>query len=284
MRADLFLPGVARTVGGRTPARPARDPAVGAVASGTVLGIFTLGFRHGFDVDHVAAITDISGSQFVRTRAFLLSTLYAMGHALTVVALGLGIAWAGWDVPDASRLIGLTLVVLGGYVLWCAATDRRPSSRAGLLSGGLAALRERFQPTTVVEHDHPHEHDGLHHHDHVDLAAAVEAEPAAVVVGHRHRHRHEDIRAPYGAAGAIGIGMIHGVGAETPTQVLALAAGTASLPPFLIGLFVGNTVVAVVAAIGLTDRRLRALNALVGVFSVYVGTAYLLGATPPLVG
>jgi hypothetical protein len=212
-----------------------------------------------------------------------------MGHALTVVALGLGIAWAGWDVPDAGRLIGLTLVVLGGYVLWCAATRRRPSSRAGLLSSGLAALRARFQPTAVVEHDHPHDHHGLHHHDHTELEAveafeAFEAEPATVVVGHRHRHRHEDIRAPYGAAGAIGIGMIHGIGAETPTQVLALAAGTASLPPFLIGLFVGNTVVAAVAAIGLTDRRLRALNAVVGVFSVYVGTAYLFGATPPLVG
>jgi high-affinity nickel-transport protein len=253
-----------------------------------VLGIFTLGFRHGFDVDHVAAITDISGSQYLRLRAFLLSTVYALGHAVTVVALGLGIAWAGWDVPDASRLIGLTLVVLGGYVLWCAATHRRPTSRAGLAGKGLAALRDRLQPTTAVEHDHPHDHDGLHHHDHAELVAdadeEVDLEPAAVTIGHRHRHRHEDLRAPYGAAGALGVGMIHGIGAETPTQVLALAAGTASLPPFLIGLFVGNTVVAVVAAIGLTDRRLRSLNALVGVFSIYVGGAYLLGVEPPLVG
>ena len=48
-----------------------------------MLGIFTLGFRHGFDVDHVAAITDISGSQLVRLRAFMLSTLYALGHTLS---------------------------------------------------------------------------------------------------------------------------------------------------------------------------------------------------------
>jgi len=62
------------------------------------------------------------------------------------------------------------------------------------------------------------------------------------------------------------------------------AAGTASLVPFLFGLFLANTVVAVVAAIGLTERRLRGLNAIVGVFSVYVGILYLLAMTPPLVG
>jgi hypothetical protein len=253
-----------------------------------VLGIFTLGFRHGFDLDHVAAITDISGSQVFRLRAFLLSTLYALGHAVTVVALALGIAWAGWDVPDAGRLVGLTLVVLGAYVLWCVATDRRPTSRAGFVVRAMDRARLRLRPVTVVEHEHEHGHDGLHRHTHAELdergEPAQPVEPAAVVVGHRHRHRHEDIRAPYGAVGAIGVGLVHGIGAETPTQVLALAAGTASLAPFLIGLFLANTVVAVVAAVGLTERRLRGLNALVGVFSLYVGIPYLLGLAPPLLG
>ena len=125
-----------------------------------MLGIFTLGFRHGFDVDHVAAITDISGSQLFRFRAFILSTLYALGHALMVVALGLGIAWAGWDVPDAGRVVGLTLVVLGAYVLGCVATDRRPSSRAGLVVRAMGWFRARLAPTTFVEHEHEHGHDG----------------------------------------------------------------------------------------------------------------------------
>lgn len=250
-----------------------------------MLGIFTLGFRHGFDLDHVAAITDISGSQLFRLRAFVLSTLYALGHALTVVALGLGIAWAGWDVPDAGRLVGLTLVVLGMYVLWCVATDRRPTSRAGLVTRAMDQTRARLRPTAFVEHEHEHGHDGLHEHSHVELVGRPErSEPAGVVVGHRHRHRHEESRAPYGAAGAIGVGFIHGIGAETPTQVLALAAGTASLAPFLLGLFLANTVVAVVAAIGLTELRLRALNALVGAFSISVGVTYLLARSPPFIG
>jgi high-affinity nickel-transport protein len=252
-----------------------------------VLAIFTLGFRHGFDPDHVAAITDISGSQFVRVRAFVLSTLYALGHAVMVIVLSLGIAWAGWDVPDVGRLVGLTLVLLGGYVLWCVATDRRPSSRARLITAAMAAIRHRLRPSTVVEHEHEHGHghDPRHGHTHPDLVAEIEPQPATrVAVRHRHRHRHEDIPAPYGAAGAIGVGLIHGIGAETPTQVLALAAGTASLAPFLIGLVLANTVVAVVAAIGLTDARLRVLNAAVGAFSLFVGIPYLLGTTPPFLG
>lgn len=244
-----------------------------------MLGIFTLGFRHGFDVDHVAAITDISGSQLSRARALWLSTAYAVGHAAMVVALGLGIAWAGWEVPDVGRLVGLTLVLLGGYVLWSVARDRRPRSRAGLIAATMDRVRSRLRPTIAVEHEHEHRHDGLHAHDHPQALESGRApEPAAVVVRHRHRHRHEDIPAPYGAAGAVAVGLVHGIGAETPTQVLALAAGTASLAPFLVGLFLGNTVVAVVSAVGLTQRRLRALNALVGLFSLVVGIPYLLGA------
>ena len=257
-----------------------------------MLGIFTLGFRHGFDVDHVAAITDISGSQFVRLRAFLLSTLYALGHAMTVVVLGLGISWAGWDVPDAGRLVGATLVLLGAYVLWCSVTGRRPSSRGGLVLRVTRAARDRIRPTTSVEHDHPHDHGAGsgrghgHRHDPSVLAPDLPVmggeSGARTEVAHRHRHRHEDIPAPYGIGGALAVGAIHGIGAETPTQVLALAAGTASLVPFLAGLFLANSVMAAVAALGLTDRRLRALNAVVGAFSVYVGVGYLLGLDAPL--
>lgn len=251
-----------------------------------MLGIFTLGFRHGFDMDHVAAITDITGSQFLRLRALLLSTVYALGHAFMVVALGLGIAWAGWEVPDAGRVIGVTLVVLGTYVLWCVATNRRPSSRAGLITGVMRRARDQLRPRVTIEHEHDHEHGHGrgHQHTHLDVAATAALDEApAVKVRHRHRHRHDDLPAPYGVFGALSVGMIHGIGAETPTQILALAAGTVSLAPFLGGLFVANTIVAVVAVIGLTERRLRVLNGFVGAFSLYVGIPYLLGIDPPFV-
>jgi high-affinity nickel-transport protein len=245
-----------------------------------VFGVFTLGFRHGFDVDHVAAITDISGSQLTRGRAFLLSTAYAVGHGLMLLVLGLGLHAAGWQIPDAGRIIGLTLVLLGGYVLWCAATNRRASSRAGLLATGFGRLHRRLRPRVDIEHEHDHEHGGAHDHDHPD-GVGPEA-PSAVALRHRHRHRHEDLPAPYTLAGAVAVGAVHGVGAETPTQVLALSSGLAALPPFLIGLFVGNTLVAAAAALGLTSARQRLLNGAVGGFSLLVGIPYLLGTEPIL--
>jgi high-affinity nickel-transport protein len=263
-----------------------------------VLGVFALGFRHGFDMDHVAAITDITGSQLVRARAFVLSTLYAAGHAAMVIVLGLGIAWAGWDIPDMGRLIGATLVALGSYVLFCVATDRAPRSRGGLVMRATQRISERFRPTTSVQHEHSHSHDAdddpLHRHTHAELVAlapeagagdptAVEPEAVTVATRHRHLHRHDDVPAPYGAVGALTVGLIHGIGAETPTQVLALAGGTVSLVPFLTGLVLANTVVAVAAVIGVTPRRLRVLNGLVGAFSLYVGIPYLLGTSPPFI-
>ena len=53
---------------------------------GTGLG---LGLRHGVDWDHIAAITDVTGTQPERVKAVRLGTLYALGHATVVVALGL---------------------------------------------------------------------------------------------------------------------------------------------------------------------------------------------------
>ncbi len=47
-----------------------------------------LGFRHGFDYDHVAAITDIASVEKSPRQAMKMGLLYAAGHAATVAALG----------------------------------------------------------------------------------------------------------------------------------------------------------------------------------------------------
>ena len=65
---------------------------------GTGLG---LGLRHGVDWDHIAAITDVTGTQPERLKALRLGTLYALGHASVVVALGLAALWAGSTLPDS---------------------------------------------------------------------------------------------------------------------------------------------------------------------------------------
>ena len=42
-----------------------------------LLGMVALGFRHGFDWDHIAAITDITTSQEDRRDAIVFGTIYA---------------------------------------------------------------------------------------------------------------------------------------------------------------------------------------------------------------
>src|SRR5215813_8171925 len=90
---------------------------IGLIA--TALG---LGFRHGIDWDHIAALTDLTGSQATSRRSMLVATLYALGHATVVLALGIGAIALSQEVPkwldDAmGHVVGVTLLVLGVYVI-----------------------------------------------------------------------------------------------------------------------------------------------------------------------
>ena len=44
---------------------------------GVILSAFFFGFRHGIDWDHIAAITDIAGSQEDRRSAMFFGKMYA---------------------------------------------------------------------------------------------------------------------------------------------------------------------------------------------------------------
>jgi high-affinity nickel-transport protein len=95
----------------------------------------------------------------------------------------------------------------------------------------------------------------------------------------------------YGRRTAFGVGLIHGIGAETGTQALLIAtvggaAGAALGVPMLIafvaGLVLSNTLIVVLTATGFAAGRLRtplylAIGVLAGVFSVAVGLLFLFG-------
>src|ERR1700735_1356594 len=77
-----------------------------------------LGLRHGFDYDHLAAISDITAVQRNWLNGLRLGMTYALGHALTVGLLGIAVLELHMGLPDGldhwtERLIGLTLIVLG---------------------------------------------------------------------------------------------------------------------------------------------------------------------------
>ena len=90
-----------------------------AFGIGVLISAFLFGFRHGIDWDHIAAITDITGSQEDRRSALLFGTLYALGHALVVFVIGCLAIVLGERLPGGvdnvmERVVGVTLAVHTG--------------------------------------------------------------------------------------------------------------------------------------------------------------------------
>ena len=300
------------------------------VIAGTGIGLLVtgllLGFRHGFDWDHIAAITDITsttatadagteiherahevaphehlhggvseasvhgnpgsdGTAVVaaptlsrervlgqQRHAILLGTLYALGHAAVVALLGLaalafGALLPDWVDPIMGRIVGVTLLVLGLWVFFSLyqyarhGTEFRLRSRWMLVFDGGRYAWRRVQAR-------------LHGHEHVD--------PIEM--------------SSYGPKTAFGVGMIHGIGAETGSQVLIIAAvggaagqglGVPMMLAFIVGLLASNSIVVLVSATGFVASQLRtrlyiAIGVLAGTFSVFVGLLFLIGAESAL--
>jgi hypothetical protein len=296
-----------------------------AFHAGLLLTAFGFGFRHGIDWDHIAALTDITSAQPDRRRSMFFATLYALGHALVVLALGFAAIVLAARLPAGvdiamERAVGATLVFLGVYVLYALVSQRgdfRMRSRWMLLFAGARSIRRRLQARrapapvfdlTVVEVVHDHEHDlaEVHEHDRAHAHALAPVGAPGPGSAHRHVHSHrghlpDDPFADYAPRTAFGIGMLHGVGAETPTQILIFIAaagaggkgvGLLLLGFFLAGLLTSNTVVAAAGTLGVLGaaRHFKiyiALSLTIAVFSLVIGTVFLVGnatALPSLLG
>ena len=270
-----------------------------------LLGMVALGFRHGFDWDHIAAITDITStttsghtevdipagaamtahghdagelrghdhehrqdpgalhsfgeSRFAHEQkhAVFLASLYALGHASVVFALGalallIGAILPAWVDPILEKVVGVTLVLLGAWVLFSVVQYARGK--------GEFRMRSRWMLVfDVVRHGWGALQAKIHGHEHMPSAHATQ----------------------YGPKTAFGVGMIHGIGAETGSQALLLAGiagvsgvtGIVILLAFVVGLLLANTLVAVVSASGFIGaQRMRTVYVIVGAFA---GTASL---------
>jgi high-affinity nickel-transport protein len=246
---------------------------------GLLVTAYGLGFRHGIDWDHIAAITDIAGSQDEPRRSMALASMYAAGHAVVVFALGV-LAIAAGDLVPASldrameRVVGVTLVALGLWVFVSLARQGRSfrmRSRWMLVFDWARGMRRR------VAGDHVHHGTVL-----LDGAADLAHHP------HPHPHAHPMPDAPpggYGQRTAFGVGMLHGVGAETPTQIVIFltaagaggtGTGVVTLAAFLVGLLTSNSLIAATASFGF----LRASRS----FTVYASVAVLTGAFSLVIG
>jgi len=303
------------------------------VSLGLLLTAFTLGLRHGFDWDHIAAIADLSGTAESRRRGFLLSMVYALGHGFVVFVLGTIAIAFGLAIPDGlddwmGKVVGVTLIALGAWILLELARKGRNfrlrSRWMLMIDGTFAGMRKVRNAATgrsiVVEHDHGHEHveddddhgaEHAHDHSHITSPAEVSAQvpqPAETTTrgwratrqrlprGHSHSHHHEfalpaHATARYGHGTAAGIGMLHGVGVESPTQIAIFVASTAAvgvnfglflLATWVVGLILANGVIAGLAGAGLLHAErsfpiYATLAVVVSLMSIGLGVVYLLG-------
>jgi ABC-type nickel/cobalt efflux system permease component RcnA len=281
--------------------------AASAFGAGVLFSAFLFGFRHGIDWDHIAAITDITSTQGDRRSSMLFGTVYALGHALVVFIIGSFAIVLGEQLPpgvDAvmERLVGVTLVVLGVYVIVGVVRhgrEFRMRSRWMLIFSGVTKTYRRVRETGPDVHDH--EDQPVHVHAGADGAVAI-AEDIPVSEWHHghhgrpghHHHKHPEPDEPftnYGRGTAFIVGMIHGVGAETPTQLLIFLTaagaggrlvGEAVLVAFIVGLLASNSLITIGSATGFLraseNWRLYIGVALVtAAFSLVIGVLFILG-------
>ena len=236
-----------------------------------LVSAFGFGIRHGFDWDHIAAISGIATGEKNPRRAFSLATAYAVGHAAVVVLLGVAIILADFKIPDSvdttmmyfigGSLIGLGLWILVNVVIQ--GDDFQLRSRWMIIRDGAFRGLQRVRRSSkgrsiVVEHEHAHLHQEnteIHDHKHENtrlLDEPQEGDP------HFHRHRHEiHVESSiFDKSSARGVGILHGIGVETPTQiVIFVAASQASgkvgglliLLAWVLGLLIANSSIALIS-------------------------------------
>ena len=102
----------------------------------------------------------------------------------------------------------------------------------------------------------------------------------------------------YGRGTAFVVGMVHGIGAETPTQVVLIVAAASAagaltgeliLVAFTLGLLASNTAIAIAATTGFlhAERNFRiyaGIAATTATFSIALGLLYVAGldVLPPI--
>lgn len=215
-----------------------------------------LGLRHATDPDHLVAVSTLVATESGRPvrRAWSLGLAWGLGHATTLVLLGVPVVLLGSSLPAAVQtgaevLVGVVIMVLAVRLL-------------------LRWRRGGF-------HVHEHAHDGVsHRHVH-----AHEREP------HGHEHSHALARS---SPQAFGIGLAHGVGGSAAVGVLLLATIDGRMEALLgLGLFAVGTA-ASMAALSLSlgyalgrrplRERLNRLAPALGAASFAFGAWYAVGA------
>lgn len=184
---------------------------------GWLVVAFALGLVHALDADHVMAVSVFATRGHGTAQGVRAGLRWSLGHGLVLLAAGLVLVAFGRSLPEsfaalADRLVGLTMMGLGGFVF-------------------VELARRRA-------HVHFHAHDGMpphaHWHGH-ERNASRDARTA-------HQHEH----------GALLVGALHGLAGSAPIlAVLPVAHRSPHLAVAYLVLFGCGVAVAMVGVSGL---------------------------------
>lgn len=229
----------------------------------SLLAALLLGLRHATDPDHVTAVsTLVFGDRTdARRRAGHLGLAWGLGHATTLIILGLPVVLVGEWLPE---LVGrIAEFTIGALIVFL-------------------AVRLLIRWHRGYLHLHTHEHDGVRHaHPHMHETIGTHPHPAV----HQHAHAAAIGRSPLEA---YGIGLVHGIGGSAGAGVLLVASApsaalrVASLLVFALGTAISMAAMSALVghglASGLLGRRLEQVVPVVGVASALFGIWYAAGA------
>lgn len=154
-----------------------------------------LGVRHGLDCDHFAALSDLVSMERKPGHSIQLGLAYIAGHSLVISLLGSMAICLQYALPSAvdrwmERVVGVTLVVLSGYIVVTLLRTRNHSQ-----------FHSRSRVMLLTD-------SALWVYNHFRQWAGIQGKP---------------VQAPsagYTFKSSFIIGLIHGFGAETPTQLI----------------------------------------------------------------
>ncbi|MEH7503181.1 High-affinity nickel-transporter [Neobacillus drentensis] len=218
-----------------------------------------IGMRHGIDGDHVAAIADMVGSEQQKRKQVSLGIMYALGHGVIVLIVGLISIFIGLELPSTTRqvmeiLVSLTLIILGGFILYSLLQQRKDyeyKSRLKIVYEWIAKLMAKWK------------------------LGINEKAVSSIKLG---------------VISAFVIGIIHGIGVESPTQIALLTnavglnnvtAATMQLLLFVLGLLISTICVTFFLSWGFLKAKLKkqvyiVLGLITGMYSLGLGVSMLL--------
>jgi ABC-type nickel/cobalt efflux system permease component RcnA len=217
-----------------------------------------LGLRHASDPDHLAAVTTLIASEDQKRirKATSMGLLWGLGHASTLIVVGLPLVLVGQYLPE--RVAQAAEVAIGAIIV-------------------VLALRLLLRWHRGVFHAHAHSHESgeTHRHLHSHADGSV----------HEHAHMVDGLRTPFSS---YGVGLVHGVGGsggitllllstikeplEAVVALLVFAAGTAVSMALLSSAF------GLAIATGPVGRNFERVAPVLGVLAAAFGIWYAAAA------